>query len=144
MTPLELFKHRSLSGFLICCCSGPIAWKFVRQDQTALSSCEAEIVGTKKYIAELIDLRHRAANLGIADAEDTMAVYNYNQGTIGWAASITNKGIKHINLHENKVHEVHPGGTVAVTHIPGTVNGNNIFTKEMKEVTHCRTTSATS
>ena len=40
-TPPELFKFRSLSGFLICRSGGPIAWKYIRQNQTALSSCEA-------------------------------------------------------------------------------------------------------
>ena len=38
-TPLELFKFRSLSGFIICRSGGPIAWKSIRQNQTALSSC---------------------------------------------------------------------------------------------------------
>ena len=34
-TPLELFKSRYLSGFLICRFGGPIAWKSIRQNQTA-------------------------------------------------------------------------------------------------------------
>ena len=137
-TPLELFKYRSLSGFVICRCGGPIAWKAVRQDQTALSSCEAEIVATNECIGELVDLRHRAADLGMSDAEGTTTVYNDNQGAVDWAASITNKGIKHINLRENKVREVHANGTVAVTHIPGAINGSDIFTKEMKDAAHFR------
>ena len=37
--PLELFKFHSLSSFLICWSSGPIAWKYIRQNQTELSSC---------------------------------------------------------------------------------------------------------
>ena len=40
-TPLELFKFRSLSGFLIYRSGGPISWKSIRQNQAALSSCEA-------------------------------------------------------------------------------------------------------
>ena len=42
-TPLECFKYRSLSGFLMCRSGGPIAWKSIRQNQTDLSSCEEEI-----------------------------------------------------------------------------------------------------
>ena len=45
-TPLELFRFRALSGFLICLSGGPISWKSIRQNQTALSSCEAEIMAT--------------------------------------------------------------------------------------------------
>ena len=40
-TPLEFFKLRSLSGFIICRSGGPIKWKPIRQNQTELSSCEA-------------------------------------------------------------------------------------------------------
>ena len=45
-TPLELFRFHSLSGFLICHSGGPIACKSIHQNQTALSSCEAEIMAT--------------------------------------------------------------------------------------------------
>ena len=38
-TPLELFKFRFLSGFLICHSGGPIVWKSIRQNQTAAISC---------------------------------------------------------------------------------------------------------
>ncbi|KAL7525930.1 hypothetical protein ACHAWF_001569 [Thalassiosira exigua] len=138
-TPLELFKFSSLRGFVICRCGGPIAWKAVRQDNKALSSCEAEIIVTNECIGELVDLRHRAADLGMSDAKGTTTVYNDNKGAINWAASITNKDIKHINLRENKVREVHVSGRIAVTHIPGAINGSGIFTKEMKDAAHfCR------
>lgn len=42
-TELELFKLHSMSGFLICRTGGPLAWKSIRQNQTALSSCEANV-----------------------------------------------------------------------------------------------------
>jgi hypothetical protein len=49
-TPLELFKYCSLSGYLICCAGGPIAWKAIRQNQTASSLCVAEINATHQCI----------------------------------------------------------------------------------------------
>ena len=52
-TPLEPFKFRSLSGYLVCMCGGPIAWKSIRQDQTALSLCEAEILATNECVKDL-------------------------------------------------------------------------------------------
>ena len=55
-TPLKLFKYRSLSSYLICCAGGSIAWKAIRQDQTASSSCVADINATHKCINYALDL----------------------------------------------------------------------------------------
>ncbi|KAL7516343.1 hypothetical protein ACHAWF_000044, partial [Thalassiosira exigua] len=51
---------------------------------------------------------------------------------------VTNKGIKHFNLKENKVREVRASGDAAVTHISGEINSSDIFTKEMKDAAHFR------
>ena len=45
-TPIELFKFRSMSGAVVLRMSGPTSWKAVRQDETSLSTCEAEIKAT--------------------------------------------------------------------------------------------------
>ena len=52
-TSLEFFKFHSLSGFLIFRSGGPMAWKFILQNQTELSSCEAEIMATNECTREL-------------------------------------------------------------------------------------------
>jgi hypothetical protein len=67
-TPLELFKFRSLSGYLICCAGGPVAWKAIRQDQTANSSCVAEINATHECVNDLLSVCNRAIDLGFDDA----------------------------------------------------------------------------
>jgi hypothetical protein len=97
-TPLELFKYRSLSGYLICCAGGPIAWKAIRQNQTASSSCVAEINATHECINDLLSIKHRALDLGMSDAAKTITVYNDNKSAVDWASSVTLKGTKHINL----------------------------------------------
>jgi len=51
-TPIELFKFRSLSGYVICRTGGPVAWRSIRQARTALSSCEAEIFATNECVKE--------------------------------------------------------------------------------------------
>jgi hypothetical protein len=119
-TPLELFKYRSLSGYLICCAGGPITCKAIRQDQTANSSCVAEINATHECINDLLSIKHRALNLGIPEAAETIIVYNTDKAAVDWASSITLKGTKHINLHENCVRENHQNGTVRVTHASST------------------------
>ena len=53
VTPLELFKFRSLSGFLIGRFGDPIVRKSISQNQTALSFCETEIIATNKCTIEI-------------------------------------------------------------------------------------------
>ena len=137
-TPLDLFKFRSLSGFLICLSGGPVAWKSIRQEQTAQSSCEAEILATNECIKELAAMKHCAEDLRISDAHNRTDVFNDNQACVDWAATMTNKGTKHINLRENKVRESHQDKTSRVRHIPGKINPSDIFTKEMKDAAHFR------
>ena len=88
-THLELFKFRSLSGFLICRSGGPIAWKSIRQNQTALISCKAEIMATNECATELQSLKHRANDIGIPEAYYCTKIYNYNKSAVEWAASVT-------------------------------------------------------
>ena len=99
---MELFKFCSLSGFVICRCGGRIVWGAIRQDQTALSSCEAEIYATNSCAVELMGIKYRAADLGMPDASKTIRIFNDNEGRVNWSAAVTSKGIKHLNLCETK------------------------------------------
>eukprot|EP00956_Cyclotella_meneghiniana_P012765 scaffold18160_cov36-Cyclotella_meneghiniana.AAC.4 len=137
-TPLELFKFRSISGYVICRTGGPISWKSIRQNRTSLSSCEAEIVATSECMTELEHIRHRAVDLGMSDANDRITVYNDNDACVQWSASVTNKGTKHMNLKENYVREAHQLGLAQVKHIPGVINASDLFTKELKDAAHFR------
>jgi hypothetical protein len=137
-TPLELFKLRSMSGFLICRTGGPIAWRANRQDQTALSSCVAEIIATNECTTELDSIIHRARDLDMPDASQRITIYNDNKAAVDWAAACTNKGTKHLNLRENYVRERHQSGVTKVTHIPGVLNSSDLFTKELKDAAHFR------
>eukprot|EP00956_Cyclotella_meneghiniana_P030923 scaffold79637_cov24-Cyclotella_meneghiniana.AAC.1 len=137
-TPLELFKFRSISGFVICRSGGPISWKSIRQNRTSLSSCEAEIVATNECMTELEHIRHRAIDLHMPDANDKITVYNDNDACVQWSASVTNKGTKHMNLKENYVREAHQLGLAEVKHIPGVINASDLFTKELRDAAHFR------
>ena len=137
-TPLELFKFRSMSGLLICRSGGPISWRALRQDHTALSSCEAEILATNECVKETESIKLRAIDLGMLDGTSTTQVYNDNAACVQWSASCTTKGIKHLNLRENMVREHQASGACNVTHIPGQINPSDIFTKEMRDSAHFR------
>ena len=51
---------------------------------------------------------------------------------------LANKGTQQINLRQIKVRESHQDKTTCILHIPGVINGSDIFTKEMKEDAHFR------
>eukprot|EP00957_Ditylum_brightwellii_P168858 12852645-Ditylum_brightwellii.AAC.1 len=65
---VEMWKFRSMSGFIVMRCGGPIAWKSVRQDRCSRSSCEAEIRATDEGIKEVLSLRARCADMSLTDA----------------------------------------------------------------------------
>ena len=94
---MELFKFRSLSGFVICRCGGPVAWKAVRQQKSAQlldRSCEAEIVATNKCVGELMSIRYRAMDLDRQDeVSGPTTIYNDNQACVSWSASLTTKRV---------------------------------------------------
>ncbi len=127
-----------LSGFPICCDSGSIAWKSIQQEQTAQSSCKAEIMATDECATTFKGICHVVVDLDMPDTLDTAPIFNNNQVVIDWYVSLANKGVKHINLCKVKVHKLIAAGDVAVSHIPGVINPINIFMKEMKDAIHYR------
>ena len=60
---VEIFKYRSISGYLVMRCGGPIAWKAVRQGHTSRSTCEAEIRATDEAVKEILSIRHRSEDM---------------------------------------------------------------------------------
>ena len=62
-------------------------------------------MATNECTKELLHVKLRAQDLGMADAFDRITIYNDNEACVSWSSSLTNKGMKHINLRECKVHE---------------------------------------
>jgi hypothetical protein len=59
-TLLPLFKFRSMSGGIVFRQGGPLSWLCTRQDQTSLSSGEAEICATNEASKSVVGMRHLA------------------------------------------------------------------------------------
>ena len=100
---LELFKSRSMSGYLIWL-GGPIHWVAKRQSITAHSSAEAEIYATDECVKQLIHLSYILDGLDMI--QDVMPaptpVYNDNTACIAWAKATTTKGLGHIQMQEKQ------------------------------------------
>ena len=139
---VELFKYRSVSGYLIMLmrCGGPITWKAVRQERTSRSTCETEIRATDKAVKEILSLRHRCDDdMHLPGAVGPTCLYSDNQGTVDWSKGTSTKGMRHINLNDCAVRGSIQAKEVGICYIPGDVNPSNIFTKEMRDTTHFRT-----
>ena len=134
---LELFKSRSISGFIIYH-HGPIHWVSKRQTITARSSAEAEIYATDECVKYLLYIKHILQDL---DLDSTMVtkpftIYNDNQACIDWSKTLTSKGLRHITIRNNAVRESVQNRFADIKHIEGKLNPSDGFTKEEKDTSH--------
>jgi hypothetical protein len=94
---------------------GPLSWTVIHQDQTVLSSEEAEICATNKTSKSVMGMRHlaesvRSSGYDISDKVAPSPLYNHNAACIQWAHNMTSKKFRHMELRENAVREwVHDG-----------------------------------
>ena len=135
---VKLFKFRSVSGYLIMRCGGPIAWKAIRQGRTSRSTCEAEVRATDEAVKEILSLRHRSDDMNLAVSNSPTRLYNDNRGTIDWAKGTSTKGMRHINLRDCAFSDSIKAKEVELVHIPGEINPSDIFTKELRDATRFR------
>jgi len=134
---VELFKSRSISGFLIHF-HGPLHWMSKRQTVTATSSGEAEIYATNSCVKEIIHLRHiiQDLNLDSTITIDKIPIYNDNAACVDWSKGTTTKAIRHFQIKENHVRENVQRRVVHISHVDGKRNLADLFTKEDKNTEH--------
>jgi len=134
---LPLFISRSMSAFYIDLL-GPLHWMSKRQKVTAASSAEAEIYATDECVKFLLDLVQLMDFLGVKDLfmPTTNIIYNDNNACVQWSKKATSKGLRHIQMRENRVRENVANKFVTICHVDGKKNIADIFTKEMKDTAH--------
>ena len=135
-TEIELFKYRSMSGFIIMRCGGPIAWKAVRQDRCSRSTCEAEIRSIDETTKEVLSLRHRCDDMRLPDSSIPTPVFNDNLGSVDWSKGTSTKGMRHMNIRDCAIRDSLQASEIDIRHIDGRVNPSDIFTKEMRDTAH--------
>ena len=137
-TEVELFKFRSLIGFIVFHSGGQLYWKTVQQVHTTLSYCKEEVMATIEATKETMYLRLRAQELSLEYAKNTTPVFNDNRGCVDWSKATTKKGTKHLNLRGHYIHKIQADKTIFVLHVSVTSNPIYIFTKEIKYGSHFR------
>jgi deoxyuridine 5'-triphosphate nucleotidohydrolase len=137
-TELELFKSRSISGFVIWL-GGPLHWVSKRQSITARSSTEAEIYAIDectKCLQHISNILTDLNLLHIFTDNQPISIHNDNEAAVKWSHNMTTKGLRHIQMRENAVREQIQLGFVTVEHIGGKHNLADAFTKEEKDTNH--------
>jgi hypothetical protein len=66
----------------------------------------------------------------------TNIIYNDNKACVNWSKSCTTKGLRHIQMRENRVRENMQNQFVQICHINGKTNLADLFTKEMRDTVH--------
>ena len=137
VSELPLFVSRSISAFYVDL-FGPLHWISKRQTVTAASSAEAEIYATDECVKFLLELDQLMEFLQVKNLfmPSTNTIYNDNNACINWSKKCTTKGLRHIQMRENRVRENVSSKFVQIQHINGKLNLADLFTKEMKDVGH--------
>jgi hypothetical protein len=73
------------------------------------------------------------SDLNLLKSSHPTPVYNDNKGAIDWSHSFSTKGMLHLNIRENAVREAQSLHEVFISHIAGTCNPADIFTKELSQ-----------
>jgi hypothetical protein len=117
---------------------GPLHWLSKRQTITAGSSAEAEIYATDeciKYLLELVQLLE-FLDLKSTFMPSTNVIYNDNKACVNWSKTCTTKGLRHIQMKENRVRENVLSNFVTMKNVNGKTNLADLFTKEMIDIGH--------
>jgi hypothetical protein len=117
---------------------GPIHWLSKRQTVTAGSSAEAEMYATDECVKFLLESAQTLEFLGVKDVfmPSTNTVYNDNMACVNRSNCTTTKGLRHIQMRENRFRESILSKFVSIKHIDGKINLADIFTKEMRDTSH--------
>jgi hypothetical protein len=99
-----------MSGGIVFCQGGPIAWTAVCQEPTSLSLCEAEIRATNKVSKLLMGICHLTNDVqtnghNIVDTVEASPLYNDNESCVKWSHNMTTKQICYMEMLENAVRE---------------------------------------
>jgi hypothetical protein len=117
---------------------GPLHWLSKRQSVTAGSSAEAEIYATDECVKFLLELDQLVEFLKVKSLfmPSTNVIYNDNNACVNWSKKATTKGLRHIQMRENRVRENVQKNFVQICHVEGKKNLADLFTKEMRDTSH--------
>ena len=112
-------SRRSTSGYVFVLNGGCVSWRSQKQRSVALSSTEAEYMALSEATQEAIWLKSFACELGELGKDDSILVFEDNQGSIALAKNPEfHKRTKHIDIRYHFVREKVESGEVAIEYCP--------------------------
>lgn len=128
--------RKSVSGFLVECGNGPLAWSSKQQVVVALSSCEAEYLACSHCARQIIWLRSLFEELGFTQEQPT-PLYCDNQGTVACTHDPqAHSRMKHIDIRAHFIRDSVNRRLIDVHHIPGIENPADLLTKPLHRTIH--------
>ena len=128
--------RKSVSGFVVMCANGPIAWSSKQQVVVALSSCEAEYLACSHNARQVIWLRSLFEEIGFAQNSPT-PLYCDNQGTVICTHDPqSHSRMKHIDIRAHFIRDSVNRKLIDVHHIPGSENPADLMTKLLHRTIH--------
>ena len=130
--------HKSVSGFLIECGGGIIAWSSKQQVVMALSSCEAEYIACSHCAWQILWQRSLFTELGYHQPHAT-PLYCDNQGTVACTHNPqSHSRMKHIDIRAHFIRDMVNWQLIDVHHIPGIENPADLMTKPLHRTIHLK------
>jgi hypothetical protein len=127
---------KSVSGYIIECGGGPIAWSSKQQAIVALSSCKAKYLSCTHCARQIIWLRSLFQELGFQQHVAT-TLYCDNQGTVACSHDPhSHSRMKHIDIRAHFIRNCVNNHVIDVNHIPGLDNPADLLTKPLDKTVH--------
>jgi hypothetical protein len=128
----DLEHRRSVTGYDVFFCGGPIAWRSHLQSTVAKSSCEAEYYALSDVIDEIVFTKSILSELGIK-IDKPVPIFIDNKGAVDLSGNpMYHKRTKHIDIRYHFIREKVGDGTVIILKIS---TKSNLADEHTKSVT---------
>ena len=125
-----------VSGFIVECANGLIAWSLKQQVVVALSLCEAEYLVCSHCAHQILWLQSLFLELGFTQHQST-PLYCDNQGTILCSHNPqSHSRMKHIDICAHFIRDSVSRCLIDIHHISGFKNPVDLFTKPLAQIIH--------
>ncbi|CAB1102978.1 unnamed protein product [Ectocarpus sp. CCAP 1310/34] len=126
--------RRSVSGGLVMCGGGCVAWFSRTQKCVTLSTTEAEYVVVADVLKEVLFLRQAWRSMLPDAGMPCIPVFEDNQGAIQIAHNpITNSNSKHIDVRHHFMRELVERKEISITHVPTQFQHADFLTKAISK-----------
>ena len=124
--------RRSVSGGIVICCCGVIAWFARTQKCVTTSTTEAEYVALGDLVKELMFLRQVWLFFLPRAKMPLIPVFEDNEGAISLATNpVTNSNSKHIDVRHHFLREKVNRDEIKVIHVPSAYQHADFLTKAL-------------